>query len=278
MPTLRSRRVSALLTIGALGAGTAVAAAPAQAGLLDGLIPNVGSLVTGTGATLGGVVDGVLPGTGGVITGVTGTVGGVIGGVQDTVTGVVDQTLGGVIGGDGGLLPDDVINTLLGTLLANSSAAPGTPGLGGPNAGGPIVLSGGQVGPGGSILLDASAPRPTVKVLTKLKQVGRTGKMKVEIKTNEPGIVALKSNVRPGAAVKAKKGQKTVKVSKKLIKIPQIVLGYRKAGKLTVTVRVSRAAQRTLGKVKDARMSVGTIAVDVYKNQDADNTKLKLKR
>ena len=33
-------------------------------------------------------------------------------------------------------------------------------------------------------------------------------------------------------------------------KIPQIVLGYRKAGKLTVTVRVSRAAQRSLGKVK----------------------------
>jgi len=278
MPTPRSRRLSALLTIGALSAGTAVAAAPAHADLLGGVLPDAGSLVTGTGATLGGVVNGVLPGTGGVVTGVTGTVGGVIGGVQDTVTGVVDQTLGGVIGGDGGVLPDSVINTLLGTLLANSSAAPGTPGLGGPNAGGPIVLSGGQVGPGGSVLLDASAPRPTVKVLTRLKQVGRTGRMKVEIKTNEPGIVALKSNVRPGAAVKAKKGQKAGKVSRKLIKIPQIVLGYRKAGKLTVTVRVSRAAQRTLGKVKDARMSVGTIAIDVYKNQDSENTKLKLKR
>ena len=270
MPTLRSRRVSALLTIGALSAGTAVAAAPAQAGLLDGILPNVGSLVTGTGATLGGVVNGVLPGTGGVITGVTGSVGGVIGGVQSTVTGLVDQTLGGVIGGGGGLLPDDVLNSLLGTLLANSSTAPGAPNS--------IVLSGGQVGPGGTILLDASAPRSTVTVLTKLKQVGKTGKMKLEIKTNEPGIVAIKSNVRPGAAVKAKKGQKKAKISKKLIKIPQIVLGYRKAGKLSVTVRVSSAAQRTLGKVKDARMSVGTIAVDVYKNQDSENTKLKLKR
>ena len=270
MPTLRSRRVSALLTIGALSAGAAVAAAPAQAGLLDGVVPNVGSLVTGTGATLGGAVDGLLPGTGGVITGVTGTVGGAIGGVQDTVTGVVDQTLGGVIGGAGGLLPDGVLNALLGTLLGNSSTVPG--------AANSIVLSGGQVGPGGQILLDASAPRSTVTVLSKLKQVGKTGKMKVEIKMNEPGIVAIKSNVRPGAAIKAKKGQKTAKVSKKLIKIPQIVLGYRKAGKLTVTVRVSRAAQRTLGKVKDARMSVGTIAVDVYKNQDSENTKLKLKR
>jgi hypothetical protein len=277
MPSLRSRRVTALLTIGALSAGTAVAAAPAQAGLLDGVLPNVGSLVTGTGATLGGVVNGVLPGTGGVITGVTGTVGGVIGGVQDTVSGVLDQTLGGVVGGGSGALPDDVLGSLLGTLFANSSAAPGTPGFGGPNAGGPIVLSGGTVGPNG-VVLDASAPRSTVTVLSKLKQVGKTGKMKLEIKTNEPGIVAFASNVRPGATLKAKKGQKALKVSKKLIKVPQIVLGYRKAGKLNVTVKLSRAAQRALGKVKDAKMSVGTIAVDVWKNQDSENVKLKLKR
>ena len=274
MPSLRSRRVSALLTIGALSAGAAVAASPAQAGLLDGLpLPNVGSLVTGTGATLGGVVDGVLPGTGGVITGVTGTVGGVIGGVQDTVGSALDDTLGGILGGGGGLLPDDVLGSLLGTLLANSSAAPGTPGFGGPNAGGPIVLSGGTVGPNG-VILDASAPRTTLTVLSKLKQVGKTGKMKLRIKTNEPGIVALRSNVRPGATVKGAKA----KVSKKLIKIPRIVLGYRKAGTLDVTVKLSRAAQRSLGKVKAAKMSVGTIAVDVWKNQDSENTKLKLKR
>jgi hypothetical protein len=278
MPTLRSRRVTALLTIGALSAGTAVAASPAQAGLLDGVLPNVGSLVTGTGATLGGVVNGVLPGTGGVITGVTGTVGGVIGGVQDTVAGTLDETLGGILGGGGGLLPDDVLGSLLGTLLANSSAAPGTPGLGGPNAGGPIVLSGGTLGPNGQISLDASAPRSTVTVLSKLKQVGKTGKMKLRITTNEPGVVALKSTVRPGATIKAKKGAKAAKVSKKLIKIRQIVLGYRKAGKLDVTVKLSRAAQRSLGKVKDAKMSVGTIAVDVWKNQDSENTKLKIKR
>jgi hypothetical protein len=270
MPNLRSRRICALLTIGALGAGTAVAAAPAQAGLLDGVVGTVGTLVTGTGATLGGVVNGVLPGTGGVITGVTGTVGGVINGVGGTVSGVVDQTLGGVLGGGSGLLPDDVLGSLLGTLLSNSSTVPG--------AANSIVLSGGTVGPGGQILLDASAPRSTVTVLTKLKQVGKTGKMKIRIKTNEPGIVAVKSALRPGTAIKAKPGQKAVKVSKKLIKIPQIVLGYRKAGQLDVTVRVSRAAQRTLGKVKAAKMSVGTIAVDVWKNQDSESTKLNLKR
>ena len=266
MPTLRSRRVSALLTIGALSAGTAVAASPAQAGLLDGVLPNAGSLVTGTETTLGGA----LPSGGSTITDVTGPVGGVIGGVEGTVSGVLDQTLGGVIGGGTGALPDDVLGSLLGTLLANSSTAPGAPNS--------IVLSGGTIGPNGQILLDASAPRSTVTVLSKLKQVGRSGRMKLEIKTNEPGIVAIRSAVRPGAAIKAKQGQKAVKISKNLIKIPQIVLGYRRAGKLTVTVRVSRAAQRTLGRVRAAKMSGGTIAVDVWKNQDSERTKLKLKR
>jgi hypothetical protein len=273
MATLRSRRVTALLTIGALSAATAFAPSPAQGSLLDGLLPDVGGLVTGTGSTLGGLV----PGAGGVITGVTGTVGGVISGVQDNVSGVLDETLGGIIGGGGGLLPDDVLGTLLGTLLANSSAAPGTPGFGGPGAGGPIVLAGGTYGPGG-VVLDASAPRSTVTVLSRLKQVGKTGKMKLRITTDEPGVIVLKSNVRPGATVKAKKGSKATKVSKKLIKIPQIVLGYRKAGTLDVTVKLSRAAQRSLGKVKDAKMSVGTIAVDIWQNQDSENTKLKLKR
>jgi len=275
MLAIRSRRAAAILTIGALSAGTAVAAAPAQAQLLGSLLPNIGTIITGTGTALGNTVNTILPGVGGVVTGVTGTVGGVVGGVQNTVTGVVDQTLGGVLGGSSGLLPDDVLNTLLGTLLGNSTAAPGTPGTG--TSGGVIVLSGGSVGPGG-IVLDASAPRPTVKVLSKLRQIGKTGKMKLQITTNEPGVVAMSGKVRPGAAVKARKGTKAAKHSRKLIKVPQIVLGYRRAGKLIVTVRLSRAAQRALGTSKTAKMSVGTIAVDLFRNQDSDNAKVKIKR
>jgi hypothetical protein len=275
MLAIRSRRAAALLSIGALGAGSAVAATPAQAQLLGGLLPNIGSIITGTGQTLGGVLDGVLPGVGGVVTGVTGTVGGVVTGVQTAVTGTLDQTLGGVLGGTGGLLPPNVLDTLVGTLLGNSTAAPGTPGTG--TTGGVIVLNGGSVGPGG-IVLDASAPRPTVKVLSKLKQIGTTGKMRLEIKTNEPGIVAVAGAVRPGTAVKAKKGTKATKHSRKLISVPKITLAYRKAGKLVVTVRLSRAAQRALGRSKNAKMSVGTIAVDVYKNQDSDSAKVNIKR
>ncbi len=263
------------MTVTALGAGAGAVAAPAQAQLLGGLLPNLGTIVTGTGTALGNTLNGVLPGTGGIVTGVTGTVGGVVGGVQNTVTGIVDQTLGGVLdGGAGGLLPTDVLDSLLGTLLANSSAAPGTPGTG--TSGGPIVLAGGSVTPGG-IVLDASAPRPTVKVLSTLKKIGKDGKMRMEIRTNEPGIVAVAGSLRPGVAVK-KRGAKAVKHSRKVIKVPSITLGYRKAGKLVVTVKLSRAAQRALGRSKDARMSVGTVASDVFRNQDSDNFKLKLKR
>lgn len=284
----RSRRAAAaFLTIGALTAGTAVAAAPAQAsprggagitvvaassgGLLGGLLPNLGTIITNTGATLGSLI----PGLGGVVTAVTGAVGGVVGGVQDTVVGVVDQTLGGVIGGQSGLLPTGVLDTLLGTLLKNSTAAPGTPGIG--NSGGVIVLSGAQPAPGGAVV-DMSAPRSTVKVISRLRDIGASGTMKLEVKTNEPGIVAVGGNVRPGTAVKAKKGKKAAKHSRALIKVPRMTLAYRKAGKLTVTVRLSRAAQRALGTSANAAMSVGTIAVDVFRNQDSDNARLSIRR
>ena len=277
MSPFRSRRAAARLTVLALGAGAAGAAAPAQAQLgLGSVLPNLGTVLTQTGQTLGGI----LPGVGGVVAGVTGTVGGVIGGVQAAVTGVVDNTLGGIVGGDLLGLPTDAVDSLLGTLLGNSTAAPGTPGTGGPNAGGPIVLGGGKIGPDGAIL-DASAPRSTVTVLSKLKTIGRSGKMRMEVATDEPGVIAVAGKLRPGALLKLKgasgKAAKA-KHSRQLIKVPSIVLGYRKAGKLTVTVQLSRAAQRALGTSKNAKLSVGTVAVDVFRNQGSESTKFTIKR
>jgi hypothetical protein len=279
MNLLRSRRLAAFMSVTALGAGASAAiATPAQAGLLGGLLPNLGTIITQTGATLGSLI----PGLGGVVTGVTGTVGGVVGGVQTSVTGVVDQvldqTLGGALGGTLGgalgggttgqsLLPTNVLNPLIGTLL--NSAVP-KPGVAGPGT--PIVLSGGKLGAGGAII-DASAPRPTVKVISKLKGIGRDGKMRLEVRTDEPGIVAVAGAVRPGDGVK-----KAVKHSRKLIKIPNVVLAYRKAGKLVMTVKLSRAAQRALGSSKDARMSVGLVASDIFRNQESDTTNLKIAR
>ena len=260
MLSLRSRRRAALLSVVALATTSAVAAAPAQAGLLGGLI-------TDTGQTLGNL----LPGVGGVVTTVTGTVGGVVGGVEDSVTG---DLLGGVTGGGGGatdLLPADALTPLLSSVLGS-----GTPGFGG--IGGPIVLSGGKVAPGGAIV-DAAAPRPTVRVLSKLRSIGRTGRMRLQVVTDEPGIVALTGNVRPGQAVRTRQARgSAVQHSRKLIKVPSMVLGYRRAGKLVVTVKLSRAAQRTLGRSRNARISVGTVAADLFRNQDADRSKLTIKR
>jgi len=278
MLAYRSRRAAAVLCATALGTGATAAVSPAQAQLgLGGLVPALGTIITGTGQPLTSLV----PGAGGVVAGVSGTAGGVIGGgVQGTVDGVVASALGGVLGGDLGGLPTGVIDILLGTLLANSSALAGTPGTGGPNAGPPIVLGGGRLGAGGAIL-DASAPRSTVKILSKLKAIGKNGKMRIEIKTDEPGFVALAGKLRPGVLLKPKgaKGKAaSAKHSRKLIKLPSIVLGYRKAGKLTVTVQLSRAAQRALGTSKNARMSVGTVAVDVFRNQSSDSTKVSIKR
>lgn len=261
------------MSVIAVGAGASVAAAPAQAGLLGGLLPNLGTIITQTGATLGSLI----PGLGGVVTGVTGTVGGVVGGVQTSVTGVVDQvldqTLGGALGTLGGtttgqsLLPTNVLNPLIGTLLNSAIPKPGVAGTGAP-----IVLSGAKLGAGGAIV-DASAPRPTVKVLSKLKGIGRDGKLRLEVRSDEPGIVAVAGAVRPGDAVK-----KAVKHSRKLIKIPNVVLAYRKAGKLVMTVKLSRAAQRALGSSKNARMSVGLVASDIFRNQGSDTTNLKIAR
>jgi hypothetical protein len=271
------------MTVTALGAGASFGVSPAQAGILDGLLggtqqtsgntsllgllPNLGTIITSTGQTLGSLI----PGLGGVVTGVTGAVGGIVGGVQSTVTGLLDQTLGGVVGGATGsssLLPTNVLNPLLGTLLHSAVPKPGVAGTGAP-----IVLSGAKVGPGGTAVVDASAPRPTVKVLSKLKGIGRDGKLRLEIRTDEPGIVAVAGNVRPGDAVK-----NAAKHSRKLIKVPNVVLAYRKAGKLVVTVKLSRAAQRALGASKKARMSIGTVASDIFRNQDSDTVSLNIGR
>lgn len=277
MLAFRSRRTAAFLTVAALGAGATAAVSPAQAQLnLGNLLPNLGTILTQTGATLGGLV----PGAGGVVTGVTGTVGGIVGGLQETVTGVVDNTLGGVLGGDLLGLPTSTVDTLLGSLLASSAAKPGTLGTGGPNAGAPIVVAGGKLGNGGAIL-DASAPRTTIRMLSKLRTIGQNGKMRMQVQTDEPGVIALAGKLRPGAVLKLKgaKGRAAMaKHSRKLIKVPRIVLGYRKAGKLTVSVQLSRAAQRALGTSKNAKLSLGTVAVDVFRNQGSESTRLNIKR
>ncbi len=283
----------------ALGAGALVVAAsalPASGALAAqseprvlGLpLPDVGQVVTSIGTTVGGTVDPVLPGTGGIITGTTGAVGGIITGTTATVTTTVDQTLGGILGGTGlgavtgpitagsapgAGLPVDALNTLLGTL--------GIPTLAGTG-------SGQAVAPDGSIIVDNRAPGVTFKVLSSLRGVKALGKLKLQVSSDEPGLVAFTSTLRPGLAVKTKKAKRTAargkarssaaKHSRKVIHIAPVSLGFRKAGKLKVTVQLSRAAQRNLGNGRNARISVGLLAADAARNQLQQRVKQTVKR
>lgn len=272
---------------------SSAAAAQSQARALGLPLPDVGQVVTSIGTTAGGTADAILPGTGTLVTGTTGAVGGIITGTTTTVTTTVDQTLGGILAGSGlgtvpvpgtgggstgaptggtptGGLPTDALNTLLQTL--------GIPAFGGPG-------SGQAVAPDGSIVLDDRAPAVRFKVLSSLRGVKALGKLKLLVTTDEPGIVALTSAIRPGPAVKRTTSSKrrkatssATKHSRKVIHIPAATLGFRKAGRLKVTVQLSRSAQRNLGNSRNARISVGLLAADAARNQVAKRLKQTVKR
>lgn len=282
--TVRAIALGALATTAVAVPASSALAAQAEPRLLGLPLPDLGQIVTDLGSTLGDTIDQILPGTGAIVTETTGTVGGIITGTTGTVETVVDETLGGILdgsglgtvvgpntgggGANGGLLPTDALTQLLGTLG--------------------IPISGGTAGQvtnaDGTITVDSRAPGVTFTVLSKLRSVKKDGKLKLQVATDEPGVVAFTSAVRPGAAVKAKKARKGVKRkpapkhSRKLIKVPAVTLGFRKAGKLRVTVQLSKTAQRNLGNARNARISVGLLASDAARNQARTRVKRAVKR
>jgi hypothetical protein len=268
-----TRRRTRVLAVGTAATVFALpAAGSAQAQLLGLPLPNLGTVVQDLGKT----VDSLLP-TGGLVTTVTGTVGGVVSGVQDSVGGTVDSLVGDVLSGGGGAsLPTDTLDQLLATLGISSSGAGGSTGTGGTS---------GIVGPGVvNGVIDAAAPEPKFKVLSTLRSVHNTGKLRVRVISDEPGIVAVAGAIRPGYKVKKKKSSKKARKSaarkhdRRLIKFPAAILAYRKAGNLTMTIKLGRTARRTLGVSRNGRISFAVIAADVVKNQASMYEKLSLKR
>ena len=269
-------RLVAIGTAAALTAG----APTAHAGLLDSLLPSLGGTVTNVGSTVGSV-----PLVGGVVTTVTGTVGGVVTGVEDTLTGTVDGLVGGVLDGatgSGSLLPTDVLDQLLGTVggalapggTTAATGAPGTTGSGG------FVLINGVPTPTG--VVDAAAPDMSVTVASTLRQIHKTGSLRLRVRSSEPGVAALGGAVRPGTAYRKPK-KKTARTSaarhsRKVIKFPAAVLAFRKAGELQVTVKLGRVARRNLGASRNARISVATVSADRYRNQASDTIRRTIKR
>src|SRR5689334_22313414 len=224
-----------------LFAAVAVAAAiPAAAGAQLGLplppVPDPVQTVTQTtdqttGALpdpLSGVVDTVTGTAGGVVDTVTNTTGDPTGGIVDTVGQTIDQVLGGSLPE----LPTGTVDDLLGAAglngLNGANGAPGQPGV--------TVL------PDGTVVVDRRPPTTTVKVLNRNRTVGRNGKLSLKIASDEPSVVALVGTVKPGRKWHA--GGRSH--SRKAIKIPKVVLAYRNAGALKLTIRFSDRAQRNI--------------------------------
>jgi hypothetical protein len=229
-----------------LAAVVAAAALPAAASAQLGLPPLPDPLQPVTQVT--DQITGALPDpVGGVVDTVTGTVGGVVdtatgatGGVTDTV----GQTVDDVLGGTDGLLGTAGLNGLNGT--------PGAPGV--------TVL------PDGTVLVDSRAPVTKVTVLNRNRTVGRNGKLRLRISSDEPSVVALAGTIRPGRAWKLH-GKAAKRHSRKAVKIPRVVLAYRKAGALLLTIQFSSQAQRNIRQSYNSGVKLTLIAVDVARNQ-----------
>jgi hypothetical protein len=110
---------------------------------------------------------------------------------------------------------------------------------------------------------DTVAPTARITVLSRLRQIARTGSLRLLVTTDEPGIVAVGSSVRPGPALRGRSHGH----SRRVVRWPSTVLTFRSAGALRLTLKLDRRARIALGRSRDARLKVGTIAADVRRNQ-----------
>lgn len=240
------------LTTAAVAVPAAGAAAAERETRLAGLpLPDAGQVLadlTGT-TTIGGILTDAT-------TQLEATIDAVL---EDVLAGsALGQILGPSAGGGGdagGLLPADALESLLLTLGIPTVKAPA---------------------PGEPVVIDARAPGVTVKLrTTKLRNTGRDGRLKLLVTSDEPGVVMLRSAIRPGKA-RARRFKESH--SRKLIRVPAVTLGFKRAGSLKVTIKLSRGARRTLNRARDMRMSVAMVAADAAQNQEATRVKRRLTR
>lgn len=134
------------------------------------------------------------------------------------------------------------------TTYAGYRLAPGSPGRGAASDGGDlgIRVSAGAGPP------PAAARKSSIRVLSSLRAIRRTGRLRLRIHTATAGIVVVSSSVRPGRAIASWKGRH----SRAAIKLRTVSLGRRSAGTRTVTIKVGRGTRLTLGRSRSARLSV----------------------
>jgi len=134
------------------------------------------------------------------------------------------------------------------TTYSGFQLAPASPGRGnasdGLDRGIRVVAGAGESAP--------PAATSSIRVLSSLRSIRRTGKLRLRIRTVSAGVVVVSGNVRPGRAVKAAASRH----SRKVIRVLPVSLGMRAAGSRTVTMKLGRRARRILGRSRDARLSV----------------------
>jgi hypothetical protein len=255
-----------------LAAAAAVLALPVAAHAQLGLpLPDPTQVITQTTNTITDTVTGVISDPTGTVTGTVTDPTGTVGSVIDTVTGTVNDTTGGatggitgtvggtidqVLGGTLGSLPTGTIDDLLGAAgLAGKDGAAGANG-----APGVTVL------PDGTVVVDKRPPNTKVKVLDRNRKVGKNGKLRLQISSDEPSVVALVGSVKPGRAYTLR-GSAKKHHSRKAVKIPKVLLAYRKAGALRLTIQFSRSAERNIRHSYNSTVRLSLVAVDVARNQ-----------
>lgn len=128
-----------------------------------------------------------------------------------------------------------------------------------PNGGPPPGLAG-TIGAGAG---------SSIRVLSTLRSIKRTGRLRLRIKTASKGKVRVSGFIRPGKALPGKRAGH----SRKLIRLNKKSLGTKPAGKRTVSLKLSARTRRMLARSRDARLAA-VLKVDSVVTQ----RKLKIKK
>src|SRR6478609_6195365 len=89
------------------------------------------------------------------------------------------------------------------------------------------------------------------------------GRRCLKITSDEPSVVALVGTIKPGRKWHAR----GTRHSRKAIKVPKVVLAYRQAGALKLTIQFSSLAQRNIRHSYNSTMKLSLVAIDVARNQ-----------
>ena len=129
-----------------------------------------------------------------------------------------------------------------------------------PPAAGPGAAAATQVAAAPS---DLRAPGVAVRVLSRARRAAQTGRLRVAVRIDEPGVVALAAALRPGAKVRSARGRHW----RGVIHGAPVVQVLATPGEHVVALKLPRENRRHLGRARDARVSLAVLGADAARNQ-----------